>query len=511
MALKSLIGSFLLALFVLVASVEAQTKPGDKPKYGGRLVFGSLKEISSTNPYMDTVSVDYNNRSLMFEGLTGLDRQGNIVPSLAKSWEMSKDGLTYTFTLRPGVKFHNGKPLTSEDVKWSIDYIRDPKNRAYYIDQFTQVQSIETPDAMTVVFSLKKPFSPFTTMVSSARAPILPAGSTFPPNAFPPGTGAFRFIEWQTGHHITLKAFKDYWIPGVPYLDEIYIRPIQEDNVRVTALRTKEIDIADELPYPVVAEAMKGKPEFNVVPHDAGVRRRIVINTRISPFDDVRVRQAIAYAIDKKELANAQTWGFAKPTNQRFPKNTLWYIDLPDREQDLKRAKALLAEAGYKDGLKIKAPVYPGPDMELTTVLKDQLKKVGIDMELDVMDWAAHTKVRREMRYTLYSAGMGLRPDPNQIYYADMYSKSKQNGSGYNNPEVDRLLDKANEVYDVKERKRLYGEVLKHIQRDVPEIYLYLGDKFLGTLPHVKNFSTGGFEERVQYMGGGLPYTWIDR
>jgi peptide/nickel transport system substrate-binding protein len=149
--------------------------------------------------------------------------------------------------------------------------------------------------------------------------------------------------------------------------------------------------------------------------------------------------------------------------------------------------------------------------MELTNLLKDQLKKDGIELEHDVMDWAAHTKIRRELQYTLYSAGMGLRSDPNQIYYADMYSKSRQNGSGYNNPEVDRLLDKANEVYDPKERKQLYTEVVKYIQRDVPEIYLYLGDKFLGVQPQVKNFSTGGLEERVQYMGGGLPYTWLDK
>jgi peptide/nickel transport system substrate-binding protein len=507
----TLIISVLLGVFVFGTSVEAQPKPAEKPKYGGRLIFGSLKDISTTNPFMDTVSVDYNIRSLMLEGLTGTDIRGNIVPSLAKSWEVSKDGLTYTFALRPNVKFHNGKTLTSEDVKWSLDYLRDPKNKAYYLDQFTEVKSIETPDSQTVVILLKRPFAPFATMVATARAPILPAGSQLSANAFPPGTGPFRFVEWQSGRNLSYKAFKEYWIRGVPYLDEIVFKPIVEDNVRFTAFRAKEIDIADELHYSVVAEAKKGKADFIIEPHEAGVRRRIVFNTRMPPFNDVKIRQAIAYAIDKKELAAAQTWGFAQPTNQRYPKNSIWHIDLPDREQDPQKARALLAEAGHKDGLKVKVPVYPGPDMELTVVLKDQLKKIGIELELDVMDWAAHTKLRRNLQYTLYSAGMGARTDPNQIYYADMYSKSRQNGSGYSNPEVDQLLDKANVVHDVKERKRLYTEVLKHIQRDVPEIYLYLGDKFLGVQPYVKNFSTGFLEDRIHFTGGGLAYTWLEK
>jgi peptide/nickel transport system substrate-binding protein len=507
---QTLVVSVVLISIAFSSQSGAQTKPADKPKYGGRLIYGSLKDIATTNVFRNTISVDYNVRGLMFEGLTGLDKVGNVVPCLARSWEVSRDGLTYTFSLRPGVKFHNGKVLTSDDAKWSVDYLRDPKNRAYYLDQFTEVKSIEATDPLTVTFTLNRPFSPFTTMVATTRAPILPAGSQLPANAFPAGTGPFRFVEWQPAQRLTMKAFKEYWIPGVPYLDEILYRPITDDTVRTTALKAREVDLADEIPYSVVAEAAKGKPEFVIIHNDAAVRRRIVFNTRIPPFNDVRIRQAIAFAIDKKELAAAQTWGFAKPTNQRYPSTSFWFIELKDREQDLQKARALLVEAGYKDGLKVKAPVYPGPDLELTTVLKDQLKRVGIELELDMMDWAAHSKIRAEHRFTLYAAGMGARTDPNQIYYADSYSKSRQNGSGYSNPEVDEMLDRANVVLYMKARKRLYTGVLKSIQRDVPEIYLYLGPKFIGLQPHVKGFSTGFLEDRFSYMGGGLPYSWLE-
>lgn len=511
MIFKTLLVSVLVTSISLSSQSGAQTKPTDKPKYGGRFIFGSLKDISTTNVFRNTNSVDYNVRGLMFEGLTVLDKAGRVVPCLARSWEVSKDGLTYTFSLRRGVKFHNGKGLTSEDVRWSLDYLRDPKNGAYYLNQYADVRSIEAIDPLTVVFTLKKPFSPFITAVATTKSPILPAGSQLPPSAFPAGTGPFQFAEWQAGHHLTMKAFKEYWIPGVPYLEEILYKPITDDSVRVTALKAKDVDLADELPYQVVAEANKSKPDFNIVTSEGAVRRRIRFKTQVPPINDVRVRQALAFAIDKKELASAITWGFAKPTNQRFPSSSLWFIDLKDREQDLQMARALLAEAGYKNGFKVKVPVYPGPDMQLNIVLKDQLKKVGIELELDVMDWASFTKVREEDQYGLYAAGMGLDPDPNQVYYADLYSQSKGNGSGYSNPEVDKLLDRAKAAQDLKERKRLYTEVLKIIQNELPEIYLFLGPKFIGLQPHVKGFSTGFLEDRFSHMGGGLPYTWIEQ
>jgi peptide/nickel transport system substrate-binding protein len=503
--------TLLLAILCGSGFLWAAWAQGTLPRQGGQLTFGSLKEITTTNPFRNTFSFDYDVRTLMFEGLTGLDKQGDVVPCLAANWEISRDGLAYTFLLRGGVKFHNGKALTSEDVKWSMDYLRDPKNRAYYLDQFTEVRSVESLDPSRVVFQVKRPFSPLLAVVATTRAPVLPAASQMPPDTFPPGTGPFRFVEWQSGHHLTLRAFKDYWVVGIPYLNLITFRPISDDSVRVTALRAREVDIAEELPYSIVSEASRTKPEFNIVPFEGGVRRRINFNTRIAPFNDVRARQAVAFAIDKKELADGQTWGFAKPTNQRYATDSRWFIDLKDREQDLQKASSLLAEAGHKDGLKIKVPVYPGPDMELNTLLKEHLRKVGIEVELVTMDWGAHSKVRRERKYIMYAAGMGLRPDPDQVYYADLHSKSTNNNSGYSNPEVDQMLEQARQILDVKERKRLYTEVLKLVQREVPEIYLYLGRKFLGVRPQVKGFSTGSLEDLVFYVGGGLTHTWIEQ
>ena len=183
---------------------------------------------------------------------------------------------------------------------------------------------------------------------------------------------------------------------------------------------------------------------------------------------------------------------------------------MKDREPDLQKAKSLLAEAGYSEGLKVKVAVFPGPDMDLLTVLKDQLKKVGITLEFDVMDAGAYTKVRQLKQFTLRIGGMGGRVDPDQVYYADMHSRSSNNDSGYSNPEVDRMLETAREILDFKERKRLYTNVVQFIQRDVPEIYLSMGPTLIGVRPGVKGFSTAGLEERVSYIGGGLAYTWVD-
>jgi peptide/nickel transport system substrate-binding protein len=506
------VGIFLVLLVLgFLPQARAETVSASRAKYGGQLIYGSRKDIAATNPFRNTSAIDYEVRSLIFEGLTGLDKEGNVVPCLAKSWEVSKDGLTYTFVLRSGAKFHNGKKLTAEDVKWSMDYMREPKNRAYLYPQLRDVRSVEAPDPVSVVFTLKAPFSPFATAVSTTRAPVIPAGSQLSPEAFPPGTGPYQFVEWQQRERLSLRAFREYWVPGVPYMEGVVFKPIIEDNVKVIALRAREIDILDEVPYSAVAEARKSKSEFHVVPYEAAFGTRIVLNTRVAPLDDVRVRQAIAYAIDKRELAEGQMWGVAKPTNQLFPAVSKWFVELKDREQDLSKARSLLAEAGFKDGLKIKAPVYPGPDMDLTVVLKDQLKKVGIELELDVMDWAAHSKRRVAKEFTVYAAGKGSRPDPDQFYYDNVHSKSPNNESGYSDPRVDQLLEKARQVYDFKERKRLYSEVLKSVQNDVPEIYLFMGPKFLGVQPYVKGFSPGSFQDKFSYMGGGLAYAWIEK
>jgi peptide/nickel transport system substrate-binding protein len=339
----------------------------------------------------------------------------------------------------------------------------------------------------------------------------LPAGSQLPADSFPPGTGPFRFVQWQPGQHLTLKAFRDYWITGVPYLEEVVFKPISEDNVRVTALRTHAVDIADEIPYSVIAEAKKGKPDFQIITHEAGVRARIRFNTRLAPFSDVRVRQAIAYAVNKQEIASGATWGFAEPTNQRYPFSSKWFIDMKDREQNLQKARALMTEAGYKEGFKVKVPAHGSPGKEVSIILKDQLKKIGVDVELDLMDFASQTRVRTSSQFSMYAAGMGARSDPNQIYYNDYHSKSRQNESGYSNPEVDQLLEKASAIQDFKERKRLYTEVVRFIQRDVPEVYLYLGPNFSGAGFQVKGFSPGFLEDRVSYAGGGLPYTWVEK
>jgi peptide/nickel transport system substrate-binding protein len=511
MIARTLMVLTVLSCIVFSSGARTHVAAEEKPKPGGRLTYGTLKDITTTNPFRNTFSTDYEMRSLMFEGLTGLNKDSDVVPCLAESWAISEDGLVYTFTLRRGVKFHNGKGLSSDDVKWSFDYLRDRKNRAYYLEQFNEVKSVEAPNPQTVVLTLKNPFSPLVAVVATARAPILPAGTQISPDSLPPGTGPFQFVEWKAGNHLAVASFKAYWIPRVPYLDEIVFKPITDDNVRVTALKAKDIDAAEELPYQIVAEAKRSKPEFQIVPFEGGVRRRINFNLRIPPFNDVKIRQAIAFAVDKKELADGQTWGFAKPTDQRYPTSSKWFIDLKDRERDLEKAKSLLAEAGHKEGLKFNVPVYPGPDMRLNIVLKEQLRRVGMEMELVTMDWGAHSKVRRSKQYTMYAAGMGLRADPDQIYYADLHSKSTNNNSGYSNPEVDQLLEKARHVQNVSERKRLYTEVLKFVERDVPEIYLYLGPKFVGLLPSVKGFAPGSLEELTSYIGGGLPYTWVER
>jgi peptide/nickel transport system substrate-binding protein len=502
----------ILLLFSLVCFLPSATFAGEKatPRQGGKLVVGALKDIVTLHAFQDTRSWDYDVKSLIYEGLTGVDRDWNIVPTLVEKWDISKDGLEYTFHLKKGVKFHNGQPLTSADVKWSIEFIMDRKNRAHAWGQMTKVKSVEAPDPLTVQIMLNGPYSPLTTSVSTARVPIVPRNSTFSPSAYAPGTGPFRFAEYKPGQQLVLRAFRDYWVKGIPYLDEVVIRPIQESNVRITALRAGDIDFADELPYQIVEQAQAGKHPFKIAELRAGTQRRVTFNLRIPPFNDVRLRQAVALAIDKAEVAQGQAWGFAKPTNQGYPSFSKWHIDLPDTERDLEKARVLVREAGFKDGLKAKVPVYPGPDMELTTLVQGQLRKIGIEIELWVLDWASQRKAIRDKEFTLYTGGAGVRPDADHVYYDDLHSKGGRNESGYSNSQMDQLLERARAVLDFKERKEIYRQALQLVLRDAPEIYLYHGSKFLGYRPQVKGYIPGGTEDIAAYLGGGFPYTWMD-
>lgn len=486
---------------------------------GGAARFALSKDITALNPFVLTRSIDHNFRTLIYETLLMQDLESNLRPALAKSWEISEDGLTYAFALREKAAFHNGKELAADDVKWSVEYALNPKNRAYGRDKLTSIRSVEARGPGTAVFHLKEPYAPLLAAMASIQTfTVVPKGALEvgeKPSVMPPGTGPFQFVEWKPAEQVTVKKFRNYWQKGIPYLDEVNFRVVVDETARLTALRSGQVDIAERLPYAQVERVKKGLiREVNLVFAWGAGFSAIRFNTQRPPFNDARIRQAVAFAADKDEMIRATMWGIAVPTNQKIVRGSRWfYEDVPDRKRDISRAKALLAEAGYPHGLKVPILTRQGAEGE-TAVLQKQLKEAGIELQIEVVDFATHTARQKIGDYYItMGGGTGSAPDPDLVYY-DFHSEEGpergNNNSGFQNKRLDQLLEEGRRVGDFEKRHKIYREVVLLLQDQVPEIFVMLNPYVFGLRPNLKGFQPSS-DGQFSFGLGGLPFTWLEQ
>jgi ABC-type transport system substrate-binding protein len=264
----------------------------------------------------------------------------------------------------------------------------------------------------------------------------------------------------------------------------------------------------------MVDDVRKGKyPEIKLAVASAGGTRMIKMNVDAPYFSNPKVRRAVAYAIDRKAYLEGFAFGYGEPAYQVNPREHPWYLEeVKNMEMDLEKAKALLAEAGYPNGFKSTIEARQGAEPE-TLLIQNQLKKVGIDLDMKLMDFAQHRKMTLDGTYNIQVSGSSIYPDIDRALHTNFHSESgprrSRNHTGYKNPEVDRLLDKARTVSDLKERRELYKKATEIINFDSPQVNLAFTNRFFGYRPRVKDFSTNRTGEFV-YFGGGFPYTWID-
>ena len=324
-----------------------------EPKKGGTLRFGVSRNPTSLNPVVRTQSIDESVRSLVYEAPLGHDRNLEPLPGLAQSWTVSTDGLIYVFHIRPGVKFHNGSPLSAMDLRWSIEYGLDPKNGATGRADLAVIERVETEEPDAIRIQLKSPYAPFLSAMSSIQVlPVFARDSIqageLTPDAYPPGTGPFRFGSWRSGQELRLARFEGYWQKGLPYLDEIRFLVVPDEASRMNAVRAGDLDVVEEISREQIVRIRERKvPGIGLALAEAASFPRLGINHCRPPFNDRRVRQAFAFAVNKQDLLDAVFSGLGQVTNQRFLRGSRWFItDVPDRKQDPARAKSLLAEIG---------------------------------------------------------------------------------------------------------------------------------------------------------------------
>lgn len=476
------------------------------PKQGGTFIVAYSGDPISFNPNGKIDDFAYSIEQSLFNKLVTLDTDYQVVPDLANSWKVSDDGKTYTFDLVQGVKWHDGKPFTSADVKWTLETIIKEKGVAY--TNMKAIDSVDTPNDYTVVVKLKEPSSPFLGFLAWYGTFIMPKHLyentdwlTNPANEKPVGTGPFKFVEWKKGDHVTLEANKEYF-GGAPYLEKVVYQIMPDSNTAAQALLNGEVDMAHTRPPLTMLESLK-KTGIKVDISPAPSRYYMQLNLRREPLQKLEVRKALAMAINRKEIVEkafqglgSEAWGFYTPAIE-------WAYDKSARapEFDPKKAEDLLEQAGYKkgaDGTRLKLNLLyftAGQEWaDLAQVIKSNLKQIGVDVQLQGLEIAAWSKkVGQEHDFDLATLAGFQGPDPD-----NMRNRFSKDGSiqfmGYHSPIVEQALDEGARETDQAKRAKAYFAIQQELAKDLPiipiaevvSLYVY-SDKVHGLAIHPEN------------------------
>ncbi|MCC7272593.1 MAG: ABC transporter substrate-binding protein [Alphaproteobacteria bacterium] len=432
----------------------------------------------------------------IYESLLRYDFDLKPMPGLAKSWTVSPDGLTYTFKLQQGVKWHDGKPFTADDVVFSAKtYLTAVHPRSRPI--FQRCEEISAPDPETVVFKLKGPFAPFIMAWEPSTAPIVPKhiyeGTDFranPANNTPIGTGPFKLKEWVRGSHIHFVRNDDYWQKGKPYLDEIYYRVLPDASARVVAMETGQTHLsafADIETFEV--PRLKALPNLELTTKGYEYLAQIAwldFNLRNPPFNDKRFRQAVYHAIDRNFMRDRIWFGLGKPATGPIHSSIPHYdANVPKYPFDPKKAEALLDAMGLKrgaDGVRVKVTMeslpYGDVYVRAGEYIRQALGRVGIQVTLRSSDVATWGDRVRNWDYDMTLQVLSQLGHPalgvSRLYISSNIRKGVlfSNVNGYSNPRIDELFDKAAVTVDPVEAQKMYSEIQRILVDDVPVAWL---------------------------------------
>jgi len=446
--------AFFVAFLILTATAGwAQT--GQNPVYGGSLRVALEGEPPgldpTTNPAAIIDRVVYSN---LFEGLVKFNEKGEIAPALAESWEVSTDGKVYTFALHKGVTFHNGQPFTAADVKYTLDLARDPDNKTKVHKEYYQgITNVEAVDDATVRITLDAVNSMFLYDLARGDSVILPRNMQPHMKTNPVGTGPFMVKEWIKGDHVTLVKFGDYYRPGIPYLDEVIFKFIDTAPARNAALMAGDIDVIGYIASPETAIEFEKDVRFKV--HSGVTTGDVIMSTNNSrkPFNDVRVRRAMAHAIDREAIVEGSMFGYGTPIGSHMSPINPCYVDLTWMyPYDPEKAKQLLAEAGYPDGFEavIKLPSMYPYSVRSGEIIADLFKKVGINLKIELIEWGQWIdRIYMNADYDLTVIGhveafdIGIYANP-KYYFR------------YDNPTFQEVIRQARGSIDPEKQKKLY-------------------------------------------------------
>ncbi|HET7343271.1 MAG TPA: ABC transporter substrate-binding protein [Methylomirabilota bacterium] len=492
MTRRQLLGTAGLSLGALSLPRAARAQA---PRAGGPLISAQTTEATGLDPQLVPALSRSRRSPLTYNQLVRFDPDMTLQPELAESWQVSPDGHAWTFKLRQGVKFHDGQEFTSADVKFTFDRLLE-KSQAGKSD-FNAVDKIEPAGKYGVKFVTKEPFAALPAALGGffgfiiSEAGVTKNGGDLNKAAL--GTGPFILDDWKVEQQMVFKRNPSYWKKGLPHADQLILRVIPDEANIVAALRTGQIHhafIEDNKNYNLL------KDEKSLTGYRSSRLGYDYLNMSANrgPLKDVRVRQAISWAVDRAQVMRVATAGFGRLTAPATAPMKQW--QLPEAQwmkyykPDVEKAKKLMAEAGVAGGFTVKCMVIPTfPTMVSgAPVIAQQLKRIGITMEIENVEYAIWIKrwIAHDFDMTMNSTpGYG---DPDVAFFRSLHSTKGQNWNSWSVPELDALLEEGRRTMDFKKRKEIYDKVQVMILENVPHLWLYSADLIDFTQATVKGF-----------------------
>ncbi len=499
-------GGLTLGALAVGRRADAQT-----PKPGGTLISAQATEATGLDPQLVPALSRSRRSPMMYSQLVRYDETMTPNPELAESWEISKDGLTWTFKLRQGVKFHDGQELTSADVKFTFDRLFEKSPGK---SDFIAVDKVEPAGKYAVKFVTKEPFAGLLAALGGfwgfiiSEAGIKKHGDL---NKAALGTGPFMLVDWKVEQQLALKKNPYYWKKGLPYVDELVIRTIPDEANIVAALRTGQIHhafIEDNKNYNLL------KDEKTLTGYRSSRLGYDFLNITATrgPLKDVRVRQAISWAVDRSQVLRVAAAGFGRLTAPATAPMKQW--QLPEEawmkyyKPDVEKAKKLMADAGQAGGFTVKCMVIPTfPTMVAgAPVIAAHLKRIGITMEIEQVEYAIWIKRWLAKDFDMTMNTTPGYADPDTAFFRALHSTKGQNWNSWSVPDLDGLLEEGRRTMDQKKRKEIYDKVQIQILENVPHLWLFSAETIDFTQASVK-----GFKQHPTTLLYGFDGAWMDK
>lgn len=482
------------ALLFGPAAVSGTSSP-EPGAGGGELRVGMGDALVVLDPHTSGSQTDHQILGNIYEGLTRTNVEtGEAEAALAESWEANDDYTQFTFTLRPGVSFHDGSPVTAQDAKWSIDRVVNPDTKATFSSDLAFVESTEATDDSTLVVNLSQPFALLPTILAdNVFAAIVPEANGDNLMTTPIGTGPFQWDGMVPQTSVTLTRFADYWDPPTgPAIDSVTFLAIPDANAKIQALLSNQVDLVDTVPSSQVA-TLQGSDGIRVELFESAWTDYFAMQTQSGPFADPLVRRAVTMAINKPELTELATFGLGQALDTMIVPASPLQVDVTPLAYDPEAARALLAEAGYEDGFAFTFSTCGGtafPEMITSgQVIAASLAEIGIDATFETTDsgvFANEIFVQHE--FDAYVCGLSAFLDPDARTYRYFYTGGSYNAPEYSNPEVDVALDAARQTDDLAERTELYTTAWQLITEDAPWVILFTFPNTLAMSERVQGY-----------------------